>query len=60
MEADDIYVPIDSIKFDKRDNLVYATVRFVVEYCGRKQHSIRIKFPLTDKKKFNPEDWSYA
>jgi hypothetical protein len=59
-EADDIFVPIDSIKYNKDENRMYASVRFAVDWCGRKQHSIRIKFSLDDKKRFMPESWSYA
>jgi hypothetical protein len=59
--ADEIFVPLAAIKEDKKDkNTLYATVRFIVNYCGRKEHSVRIKFQVDDRGRFLANTWSYV
>ena len=59
--ADEIYVPVDAIKPDRDEqNCYYATVRFVVNYCGRKVHSTRIKLHIDNNGRFIPSNWSYV
>ncbi len=59
--ADEIFVPIEIIrKDDVQENCYHATVRFIVECCGRKVHSVRIKFFIDDKGKFVTTNWNYV
>lgn len=59
--ADKIEVPIGAMKEDRKEKgTVYATVRFIKEWCGRREHSIRIKFNIDEKGRFLSNTWSYA
>ena len=56
--ADEIYVPIDIIK--KVNESTYdATIRFIVDYCGRKVHNVRIRFNIDNKFRFVNNSWRY-
>lgn len=56
--ADEIYVPIEIMK--KVNDVTYeATVRFIVDCCGRKVHSVRIRFNVDPKFRFIPNTWRY-
>lgn len=58
--ADEIFVPVEHMKIDDEDITSYhATVRFVVNYCGRKVHNIRIKFKVDDKGRFLKNTFEY-
>ena len=59
--ADEIFIPLATIKPDKSsDNTLYATLRYVVEYCGRKEHKVRIKFNVDAAGRFITNSWSYV
>lgn len=59
--ADEIYVPIDIIRPDtEKANTYFATVRFIVDYAGRKVHNIRIKFNVDEKGRFITNSWIYV
>lgn len=58
--ADEIYVPVDLIHAVKNSpNTFTATVRFIVNYAGRKVHSIRIKFNIDARGQFLVDSWKY-
>lgn len=59
--ADEIVVPVNYIKKDHDEpNTYYSTIRFIVEYCGRKVHNIKIKFNIDEKGRFLNNTWSYV
>lgn len=59
--ADEIYVPIDIIRRDEeKANTYFATVRFIVDYAGRKVHNVRIKFNVDEKGRFMNNSWNYV
>ncbi len=54
-------VPIDAIKQSSEGaNIYHATVRYIVNYCGRKTHSVRIKFQVDDNGRFVTKGWTYV
>ena len=58
--ADEIYVPVEIIREDtESENCYHATVRFIVDYGGRKVHNIRIKFNVDSKGRFIANSWKY-
>ena len=59
--ANDMFIPVAAIKPDKSEkNTFYATIRYVIEYCGRKENSVRIKFKVDDSGRFLNNTWSYV
>jgi hypothetical protein len=59
--ADKIDVPVDAMRADRDEqDVYYATIRFIIDYCGRKTHSIRIKFNIDDKGRFLTDTWEYV
>lgn len=58
--ADEIYVPLEAIKADDEPNTYQATVRFVIDYCGRKVHSVRILFSVDPVGRFLANTWKYV
>jgi hypothetical protein len=58
--ADEIYVPVENIRQDEGGEDVYhATIRFIVNYCGRKVHNVRIKFKIDSVGRFIPKTFQY-
>ncbi len=57
--ADEIFIPIEAIHKEDQ-NTYHATVRFIVDYCGRKVHSVRIKFDVDNTGRFLPSTWQYV
>lgn len=56
--ADEIFVPVDIMR--KVNNVTYdATVRFIVDYGGRKVHNIRIRLTVDEKGRFITNNWHY-
>lgn len=59
--ADELHVPVDLIREDAKEKDTYvATLRYIVNYGGRKVHSVRIKFNTDAKGKFIPSSWHYV
>lgn len=56
--ADEIYVPVDIMR-KVNENTFDATIRFIVDYCGRKVHNIRIRFNVDSKLRFLNNSWRY-
>ena len=58
--ADEIFVPKDAIKEDyEGGGYLNAVVRFVSHWCGRKVHSIKIKFLPDSSGKINAKTIEY-
>lgn len=57
--ADKVYVPVESLK-PLKDNNYIGVVRFIMDYCGRKVHTVRIKFTADEKGRFIPASWKYV
>lgn len=59
--ATEMFIPIAAIKPDNRDKGVfYASIRYVVDYCGKKENSVRIKFKVDDSGRFLNSSWYYV
>lgn len=56
--ADEIYVPVEIFK-KVNDTTYDATVRFIVDCCGRKVHNVRIRFNIDNKFRFISSTWRY-
>ncbi|WP_395000735.1 hypothetical protein, partial [Acinetobacter sp.] len=51
--AKEIFIPAGAIKPVRgEDNSFFATLRYLVEYCGPKEHSVRIKFKVDPQGRF--------
>lgn len=58
--ADEIYVPVDLIRQEEDEEDYYtAVVRFVTNYCGRKVHSIKIRFQIDERGRFQQKTFKY-
>ena len=59
--AQEMFIPIAAIRPDKKEkNTFFATIRYVIEYCGRKENSVRIKFNVDDTGRFLNNTWQYV
>lgn len=57
--ADELRVPVEAIKPDKRNGGFTALLKYTVNYCGRKTHTVRINFKPTQDLLFAKTDWHY-
>lgn len=52
---------VAQIKADKKErNAFFATIHYAVEYCGKKEHSVRVRFLVDDQGRFRNDTWSYV
>lgn len=59
--ANEMKIPISSIRAERGSvNTFFATIIYIVEYCGKKEHTVRIKFKVDTTGKFLNETWSYV
>ena len=57
--ADEIKVPLNQIESSWKDDSYVALVRFIVNFCGIKTHTVRIKLNVDNKGRFITSNWHY-
>jgi hypothetical protein len=59
--ADEIHVPVEKMKpVAGEPGFFTAVICFVVDYCGRKHHTVTIKFGTDTNNKFITNNWTYV
>jgi hypothetical protein len=59
--AKEIFIPAGAIKpIRGEENTFIAKLRYLVEYCGEKEHEVRIKFKTDQQGRFLNNSWSYV
>jgi hypothetical protein len=59
--ADEIHVPVELMEPSRKEPDTYtAIIKFVVDYCGKRTHTVRIKFAIDPKGRFIRNSWNYV
>ena len=59
--ADEMLVPISQIRpHHKESNTYFANITYVVNYCGKKENTVRVKFKVDDNANLVKQGWHYV